>query len=348
MRSHRLVQSVLATLALALPASADLSGFPDISGSFEFDDMSGEFTLGVEPNIATFVNGFTAVIGDFSVYHTGVRAWMISPGGMGTAVFDTPGSVIDFQARCQSATTGTVTVFATDGGILGSFLITSASWTNVNITVAPTDPQISHFTAEHTSGAGVLAIDTFQLCSNVTGTSTCLGNGGDGAGCTDCPCNNNAPNTAVGGCLNSVGSSARLLGTGIPSVAADTLRFEVSGVPPTAFCILNSGDNIAPQGMANPCLGLNSGILSASFDGLRCAVGNTRRHGGRSADSNGDVGFTNNGWGPPNGPMAGFAAQAGFVSGQTRSWQVIHREEEAASCMRGLNTTQAVSVTYLP
>ena len=100
--------------------------------------------------------------------------------------------------------------------------------------------------------------------------------------------------------------------------------------------------------MANPCFGLNSGIQSVSFDGLRCAVGNTRRHGGRSADANGHVGFTNNGWGPPNAPMAGFAAQSGFVAGQTRHWQVIHREDDTAGCLRGLNTSQAVSVTFAP
>ncbi len=101
--------------------------------------------------------------------------------------------------------------------------------------------------------------------------------------------------------------------------------------------------------MVNPCFGMNSGAQAMQFDGLRCAVTNTRRHGGRSADAMGDVGVTNAPWGGEGNPMVGIAnAGTGFVAGQTRYFQVINRDDPLLSCMRGLNTSQAVEVTFTP
>ncbi len=183
---------------------------------------------------------------------------------------------------------------------------------------------------------------------------SCSGDGGDQLGCTDCPCGNNSPAGTVGGCINSSGLQSRLLASGdasvsLPSGSTTDLRFALSGAPATAFCILNSGDAVAPTNMANPCFGLDSGAQSSAFDGLRCAVMNTRRHGGRSADVNGDVGVTNNPWGGEGAPAVGLAnAGAGFVAGQTRYFQVIHRDDPLAICGRGLNTSQSVEVTFTP
>ncbi len=99
----------------------------------------------------------------------------------------------------------------------------------------------------------------------------------------------------------------------------------------------------------NPCFGLGSGAQALQFDGLRCAITNTRRHGGRSADVNGEVGVTNAPWGGEGGPPVGIAvAGTGFVAGQTRFFQVINRDDAMAVCMRGLNTSQGVSVTFTP
>ncbi len=184
--------------------------------------------------------------------------------------------------------------------------------------------------------------------------SFCNGDGGNQLGCTDCPCGNNAPMGTIGGCLNSAGTSANLIASGSQSVSlpsGDTtdLRFALSGAPAGAFCILNSGDAVAPTSMANPCFGLNSGAQAAVFDGLRCAVMNTRRHGGRSADGNGDVGLTHLPWGGEGNPAAGLAvAGGGFAAGQTRFFQVINRDDPLAVCGRGLNTSQAVEVTFTP
>ncbi len=183
---------------------------------------------------------------------------------------------------------------------------------------------------------------------------SCNGDGGVAPGCTNCPCGNNAPAGTIGGCLNSANTSARLISCGDTSVSLppgiDTdLRFSLIGAPATAFCILTSGDAVAPLNPMNMCFGLDTGVQSLPYDGLRCAVQNTRRHGGRSADANGQVGITNNPWGGEGGPPVGLAlAFGGFAMGDTRYFQAVNRDDALLVCMRGLNTSQAVEVTFSP
>ncbi len=180
----------------------------------------------------------------------------------------------------------------------------------------------------------------------------CEGDGGDQLGCTNCPCGNNAPIGTIGGCLNSLGSSARLVATGssstsLPAGSLTDLRFAVCGAIPNVTCVLKSGDALAPLNPANPCFGLGSGVQSAVFDGLRCAVMNAKNVGARTSDSFGNVGFgTSPPWGGAAGPNIGIAAQGGFTAGHTRYFQVIYRDDPMLVCQTGLNTTQAVEVTF--
>lgn len=182
------------------------------------------------------------------------------------------------------------------------------------------------------------------------GLDQCNGDGGNQMGCTNCPCGNNAPQGTLGGCLNSAGTSARILASGSDSISAGDVRIEMVGAPPFSFSLLFSGAKIAPGNMANPCFGLNSGLQSMLFDGLRCAL-MTLRHGGRTVQPDGTVGMTNGGWGPPNGPangMGGIPAQGGFMPGETRHFQAFMRDFSDQVCMRGQNTSQAISITFVP
>lgn len=185
-------------------------------------------------------------------------------------------------------------------------------------------------------------------------TSLCNGDGGDQLGCTDCPCANNAAPGTPGGCLNSVGNSALLSASGDTSVSQPALstidlRFGIAGVPPNSYCILNSGSAVAPNTPSSPCFGQNSGIASIEFNGLRCAILNTRRAGGRAADVDGAVGVTNAPWGGEGAPPAGLAnAFGGFSAGETRYFQALYREDASALCMLGLNTSQAIEVVFAP
>lgn len=185
----------------------------------------------------------------------------------------------------------------------------------------------------------------------------CHGDDDDPTGCSACPCGNSTfpLGGTAGGCLNSNGRSAKLYAYGSPSVSippfsTSDLRFQLQRATRLAFTILVSGDGLAPQDMANPCFGLGTGVLSDSHDGLRCAVGNLRRHGGRMIDLGGNVGiFGDQPWGGEGLPLAGLAgAGSGFVAGETRYFQAIYRDDPTRVCMRGLNTSQAIEVTFEP
>lgn len=172
----------------------------------------------------------------------------------------------------------------------------------------------------------------------------CFGDGGDGNGCTSCACGNEALAGSCGGCLNSAGTSARLLPSGAPVVMGNSFRVDMENANPGTFALLVSGRNTLPNFTTNPCFALNSGIQSIAFDGLRCVGGGVLRHGTRGTDMNGDVGITNTPW----GTTANFLTLPGFVAGETRYYQSFYREDPALVCGRGLNTSQAFSVTFLP
>ncbi len=181
-------------------------------------------------------------------------------------------------------------------------------------------------------------------------TMVCLGDGGDQAGCTPCPCGNEAPIGSGGGCLNASGFGAVLLPSGTASVSADTLRFAAIHCEPGGAAILMSGSVTLPVNPANPCAGLDSGIQSASFDGLRCVGGNVLRHGIRGINASGAIGTTpqSNGWGPPDNPAGGLMLHGAFVAGETRTFQVIFRTNPTLTCGNARNSTQGVEVTIEP
>lgn len=186
--------------------------------------------------------------------------------------------------------------------------------------------------------------------------SLCNGDGGDQMGCTDCPCSNNAPAGTLGGCQHSGGTSSRLDATGDPSVSLPPgsdgdLRFSMSGGPAFATTVLLSGAAVAPANAANPCFGLARGVPAGDRDGLRCVIQSVLRHGNRQTDSDGNVQDSmgpSRAWGGESHPTAGIASASGFAAGQTRFFQLTHRDDPLAGCMRGLNTSQAIQVTLTP
>ncbi len=182
----------------------------------------------------------------------------------------------------------------------------------------------------------------------VTGVSFCFGDGGTEPGCTVCPCSNDSAAGSQSGCLNSAGSAAQLNASGLPSMSADSLRFELVGGNPTALCVLLSADNRLPNNISNPCFGLNSGVQSSALDGLRCVGGNVLRHGARTIDGTGTVGMTGPGWGTPDGPAGGLISHGGFLVGQSRNFQAYYRENSLLGCGTGLNTSNGVGLVFLP
>jgi len=181
--------------------------------------------------------------------------------------------------------------------------------------------------------------------------SGCNGDGGNQSGCTACPCMNDAPSGTIGGCLNSTGTAARLTASGSPSISlpqnsALDLRFSLAGAPPMQFAYLGSGASLAPDNPQHLCFGMDSGVQATAYNGLRCAVSSFRRHGGRAADANGEVGLTNSPWGGEAAPRQGIALAAGFAAGQTRYFQAIIREDSQLGCLRDFSTSQSVRLTF--
>ncbi len=153
---------------------------------------------------------------------------------------------------------------------------------------------------------------------------------GDGSGAA-CPCGNNSAAGHAGGCLHANGDGGILDAAGTPSFTSDTLHFGLSSGVPLAYCVLLSGDNRLP-------LTGNIGHGIPSFDGLRCADGSVRMHGGRVLDTDGRT----TGWGPGT-----IVQQGSFAVGQTRHFFALYRTLSSQTCNTGVNSTNGVSVTFV-
>jgi len=176
----------------------------------------------------------------------------------------------------------------------------------------------------------------------------CHGDGGNQMGCSNCPCGNEILAGTQGGCQNSTSRGAELVASGVPFVSLDSMRVTLRGGPANSLGVLFSGSNSLPRAGLHPCFGLNSGVRSTSFDGLRCIGGAALRHGARSTDANGNIGLVTPAWGGGDSPLGGLLRQGGFVAGQKREFQIFYRDASDQVCLRGLNTSNAMSVTFGP
>lgn len=254
---------------------------------------------------------------------------------------------------------GTVYVFSHDGG----------TW-NELAELRPFDLQAGdrfgrsvHLSADRALIASDTGIAEFNLAADAhTYTDPidfCTGDGGDQAGCTDCPCGANAPVGTTSGCAHPAsgsfgGRGARLFADVSPAPFS-RLEFRLEDAPPDGFAILVSGPSAAPSpGGTNPCP-VGSGLAQpATVDGLRCissfGTGSLVRHGVRPVDAAGAI--ADNGvppeelWQDRNAGAANWGVPAG--AGLTRHFQAFVRQNPTAGCGTGLTTTQGMTVTYLP
>ncbi|MFT7485171.1 MAG: hypothetical protein ACI9F9_001018 [Candidatus Paceibacteria bacterium] len=142
------------------------------------------------------------------------------------------------------------------------------------------------------------------------GTTYCFG--------TACPCGN--PDGAAG-CANSTGSGALLGSGGSASVASDNLTFGLTGGPASKPSLLFAGPNQSSN---------------AFGDGMLCVSGSIQRLTVVFTDGNGAAN-----WG------AGIASSQGWMSGDTRNFQVWYRDP-AGPCSSEFNTSNGVSVSFQP
>lgn len=355
------------SLSLFSTASAEITTLPIPVEEFSAGPV--EFDAARQRVIVTDITSFPPPDSTFSSRLDGTEATTLAPaqfGGLGVRVSngryygvrsnggvavldpDSPATFTVLPSAEPSSPFEALTGTVEDRFVYVSFIAPS-SWM-LTVIDTETDQVLGNVPL---SGVlpGALAI---VECPSAPGIDRCLGSGAEPAGCTACPCLNDALAGAISGCLNSSGLGARLLGSGNPSVsspagAEDDLRFALQGAPPFVSSILVSGEALAPTSASNPCFGLGTGVTSALLDGLRCAVGNVRRHGVRSVDAAGTVGIQSSPWGGEGPPDDGIVtSSAGFHAGQTRFFQAVMRESVGAVCGTGLTTSQAIEITLCP
>ena len=163
-------------------------------------------------------------------------------------------------------------------------------------------------------------LNGFQIVPAQIFTPFCFG---DGTG-TGCPCGNFS--SAGRGCSNSTGQGALLTAGGTNSATLDDLTLLITELPPSTPGLLFSGTTQ-----------LNGGNGQVFGDGLRCAGGGIKRLGVRIASGSGVAT-----WGP------GLASGAGWVSGDTRTFQLWYRDTSGSPCGGNFNLTNGVQVVYGP
>ncbi|MBI5284053.1 MAG: hypothetical protein HY874_03080 [Chloroflexi bacterium] len=182
------------------------------------------------------------------------------------------------------------------------------------------------------SGSDTLAIldvtharvDLFHLGPPTPATPFCVGDGS----ATICPCGNASPPGAPEGCLNSLGSGARLEGNGLASLVLDTFRLAGSGMPNSTALYL--------QGDAQEGAGLGT-VLG---DGLRCVGGAIIRLGTKTNVA-GSSGY-------PDAGNVPISIRGAVPAGATRHYQVWYRNAAAFCTTSTFNLSNGVSATWAP
>ena len=152
-----------------------------------------------------------------------------------------------------------------------------------------------------------------------------------GDGSAPCPCANTAPLGEGRGCLNSLGTGARLVDHGLASLSADSLELVASGVAGETLSVFLQGASISgptPFGDGLLCLGAPHLRLYArdSYAGTVIAP--------RGAD--------------PTISARSAELGAPIAPGETRTYQVYYRDANAGFCPGGgmWNTSSARAVLW--
>jgi|GEM_PF-1695782 len=145
----------------------------------------------------------------------------------------------------------------------------------------------------------------------------------------DCPCGNEDP---VGGCANSLGEGARMLGSGTNSVLADDLVLTADRLPPNVSSVNYMGSilNDLPFGDGKLCTGGGYPIFryrlqNAGPEGVVTSVPGLVAHSKEN--------------------FAGGGGQ--ILPGTTWIWQIWYRNPPGP-CGSGFNTSNAYLVSFVP
>jgi len=259
-------------------------------------------------------------IGSNNAFDVGVRTFdFVLYAGNGTADFSdfqVAGTVVGSASYHPPITTSLTYSFDVTSTVQ-TLITNGATWIGLAVRCS-TDPNYPNILDDATSRL-VLVV------APVTGTPYCFGDGSGAA----CPCANTSVAGANVGCLNSLGLGGKIVGTGLASVSADTLRLDAINMP-NSSCLYFQGT--AQQ---------TGGAGFVFGDGLRCAAGTILRLGTKS-----------NVLGASHYPDIGDASIAvrGLVPsiGGTRYYQVWYRNAANFCTSATFNLSNGWAVPWVP
>jgi hypothetical protein len=227
-------------------------------------------------------------------------------------------------ALTQNQVTGVAVLFTGAGPrYFGTGTPPYGMYSDANLSLTTGDARSAPFT---TTGSFFTSRELVGSLTYNVGSSSVVFCSGDGSG-TACPCANSG--AAGNGCANSVNAGGgNLATTGSPSLSADTLVLQGSGMP--------SSSALYFQGTTQ----VNGGMGNVFGDGLRCAGGTTVR-----------LKPVTNVGGSSQFPGAGdpsVSVKGNVTSPGTRTYQLWYRNADPAFCTAStFNLTNGVLVTWV-
>lgn len=240
---------------------------------------------------------------------------------------------------CPHTITGTVTDAATQLPIAGrtvNFDVTAgpnAGATGTDVTDANGE---ATFTYNGNGGTGQdsIAADMLDMSSAVVTSNTVFADWVDLLSVsycegTACPCGNDG--SAGAGCLNSTGQGALLTVSGSGGIGADDMVLTCSNLPSGRFGFMYMGPDTAnvPFGDGIRCVG--QGVPFGLFRYSVSLIGGN----GSLTLGPGVVGISQN-----------FPASGAIQLCQTWNFQCVFRDDLAAQCNTGWNSSNAIGVTF--
>ncbi len=144
-----------------------------------------------------------------------------------------------------------------------------------------------------------------------------------------CPCGNSVTQGTLSGCTNSLGLGGMLVGSGTPSVGADTLALNASQLPGSTTVVFVQGSTVDGGGFGSPV-----------GDGLRCVLGAIVRLGTKTASA-----------GAASLPGAGdplISVRGGALPGQSLYYQAYYRNAAFFCTPATFNYTNGVAALWSP
>jgi hypothetical protein len=147
-------------------------------------------------------------------------------------------------------------------------------------------------------------------------------------GTAACPCGNNPPAWSGGGCLNSTGAAAQLVGTGTASVSGDTVALLGTLMPANSSVLYFQGRNR-----------FNGGVGAAFGDGLRCAGGQVTRLGTTTNSAAGASQY-------PSGAQPSVSVRGGVIMPGMRTYQAWYRNAASFCTPATFNTSNGWEIYW--